>query len=65
MKVEKKKNISIFFATYWNFSSKSGNLEFFALESSKFGPFLPLKKPKRNPGVKSYFSHPVLTKIGQ
>jgi len=32
-------------ATYWNLSSKSGDLEFCFLKSSEFGPFFPWKIP--------------------
>jgi len=43
MKVEKNQNPSIFLATYWDLSYKSGNLEKQILKPGEFGPFFPWK----------------------
>jgi hypothetical protein len=43
MKAEKKQNPSIFLATYWNSSLKSGDLDCLFGKSGEFGGFLPLK----------------------
>jgi hypothetical protein len=52
MKVEKFQNLSIFLATYWNFSQKSGDLKTFFSKSDELEPFFPWKIH----GSKSYFS---------
>ncbi len=43
MKAQNKQNPSIFLATYWNSSLKSGDLDCFIWKSGEFGAFLPCK----------------------